>query len=207
MAALAERQEAAGTGAQALRRHRRTVARQTRNTGIVGGRHMSNTRKEAARLRGEARTAGVEGRVREAMVTIQKEMASNNGIYPENGGAVSMNEVARRAKISETTLFSPKQKELGKNVKAWVESLKKTEIVGRKKVQRTVFERSEDWRQKYLALQDAHIATELDLQDSKVQFQNTEKALAELKYKYDALLEQMRAGAASKVSPFPKGNR
>lgn len=168
---------------------------------------MSNTHKEAARLRGEARTAGVEGRVREAMVTIQKEMATNNGIYPENGGAVSMNEVARRAKISETTLFSPKQKELGKNVKAWVESLKKTEIVGRKKVQRTVFERSEDWRQKYLALQDAHIATELDLQDSKVQLQDAEKALAEMQEKYDALLEQMRVGAASRITPFPRGNR
>lgn len=168
---------------------------------------MSEMHKEAARLRGEARSAGVEARVREAMVTIQKEMAANNGIYPENGGAVSMNEVARRAKISETTLFSPKQKELGRNVKAWVESLKKTEVVGRKNVQRTVFERSEDWRNKYLALQDAHIATELDIQDAMVQLQVAHKALGELKDKYDALLEQMRAGAASKVTPFPRGNR
>lgn len=168
---------------------------------------MSEIHKEAARLRGEARTAGVEARVREAMVTIQKEMAANNGIYPQNGGAVSMNEVARRANISETTLFSPKQKELGKHVKAWVESLKKTEVVGRKNVQRTVFERSEDWRHKYLALQDAHIATELDIQDAKVQLQDAQKALAELKDKYDALLEQMRAGAASKVTPIPRGNR
>lgn len=167
---------------------------------------MSDTHKEAARLRGEARTAGVEARVREAMVTIQKEMAANKGIYPENGGAVSMNEVARRAKISETTLFSPKQKELGKKVKAWVESLKKTEIVGRKNVQRSVFERSEDWRNKYLALQDTHVATELDLQDAKVQLQGSQKALAELNKKYDALLEQMRAGTASKITPFPKGN-
>ena len=31
---------------------------------------MSEMHKEAARLRGEARTAGVEARVREAMVTI-----------------------------------------------------------------------------------------------------------------------------------------
>jgi hypothetical protein len=168
---------------------------------------MSDTHKEAARLRGAARTAGVEVRVREAMVTIQKEMAANNRIYPENGGAVSMNEVARRAKISETTLFSPKQKDLGKHVKAWVESLKKTEVVGRKNVQRTVFERSEDWRHKYLALQDAHIATELDLQDAKVQLQDTQKALTELKDNYEALLEQMRTGAASKVTPFPKGKR
>ncbi len=168
---------------------------------------MSAIHKEAARLRGEARTAEVEAKVREAMVTIQKEMAGNNGIYPENGGAVSMNEVSRRAKISETTLFSPQQQELGKNVKAWVESLKKKEVVGRMRVRRTVFERSEDWRKKYLALQDTHIATELDLQDSKVQLQNAQQSLAELNYKYDALLEQMRAGAASKVTSFPKGKR
>jgi len=168
---------------------------------------MSEIHKEAARLRGEARTAEVEAKVREAMLTIQKEMAANNGIYPENGGAVSMNEVARRAKISETTLFSPKQKELGKLVKAWIESLKKKEVVGRMRVQRTVFERSEDWRKKYLALQDAHIATELDLQDAKVQLQDAQKNLAELNNNYDALLEQMRAGAASKVTPFPKGIR
>lgn len=168
---------------------------------------MSDAYKEAARLRGEARTAGVEAKVREAMVTIQKEMATNNGIYPQNGGAVSMNEVARRAQISETTLFSPKQRELGKNVKAWVESLKKTEVVGRKNVQRTVFERSEDWRNKYLALQDVHIATELDLQDANVQLQDAQKALVELNNNYDAMLEQMRAGGTSKVTPFRKGNR
>ena len=168
---------------------------------------MSEIHKVAARLRGEARTAGVEARVREAMVTIQREMAANNGIYPENGGAVSMNEVARRAKISETTLFSPKQRELGKLVKAWVESLKKTEIVGRKNVQRTVFERSENWRNKYLALQDSHIATELDLQDAKVQLQDAQKAWDELNKKYEALLNQMRDRAASKITPFPKGKR
>lgn len=168
---------------------------------------MSEIHKEAARRRGEARTAEVEAKVREAMVTIQKEMTANNGIYPVNGGAVSMNEVARRAKISETTLFSPKQKELGKIVKTWVEFLKRKEVVGRMRVRRTVFERSENWRMKYLALQDTHIATELDLQDAKVQLQDAQKALSELKDKYDALLEQMRSSAASKVTPFPKGNR
>lgn len=183
------------------------MACRSRGTGDSAGQHVSEIHKEAARLRGQARTAGVEAKVREAMVTIQKEMADNKGIYPENGGAVSMNEVARRAKISETTLFSPKQKELGKHVKAWVESLKKREIVGRRNVQRTVFERSEDWRNRCLALQDAHIATELDLQDAKVQLQDAEKALMELNEKYDALLEQMRDSAASKITLFSKGKR
>lgn len=165
---------------------------------------MTEMHKEAARLRGAARTAGVEARVREAMLDIQKEIVANKGIYPQNGGAVSMNEVARRAKISETTLFSPKQKELGQTVKAWVELLKKTEVIGRKKVQRSVFERSEDWRNKYLALQDAHIATELDLQDAKVQLQDAQRTQAEMNKKYEALLDQMRAGAASKVMSIPK---
>ncbi len=167
---------------------------------------MSTAHKEAARLRGESRTAEVEVRVREAMVRIQKEIATNNGTYPNNGGAVSMNEVARRANISESTLFSPKQKALGKNVKVWVESLKKTEVIGRKKVQRAAFERAEDWRHKFLALQDIHIATELELQDAEVQLQIAQKEFAEVKDKYDTLLEQMRIGAATNVTPFRKGS-
>lgn len=165
---------------------------------------MSLAHKEAARLRGEVRTATVEAKVREAMAIIQIEMDVNNGIYPHNGGAISMNEVARRAKISDTTLFSPKQKELGKNVKAWVESLKKTEVIGRTNVKRTLFERSQDWRHRFLALQDAHIATELDLQDAKVQLQLVKNVLAELTEKYDTLLEQMRASTSSRITPLPK---
>lgn len=165
---------------------------------------MSDIHKEAARLRGEARTAQVAAKVREAMTNIEKEMSDNQGIYPVNGGAVSMNEVARRAAISLTTLFSPKQKELGRVVKAWVESLKKTEVVGRKRVQRTLAERSEDWRNLFLALQDTHIATELDLHDAKVQLQDTLKSLAEMTDKHDTLCEQLRAEAGSKVTAFPK---
>lgn len=171
---------------------------------------MSAVHKEAARRRGEARSAGVEVRVREAMRTIQEEMAANGGIYPANGGAVSMNEVARRAGISLTTLFSPKQKGLGTIVKTWVESLKKTDVVGRKRVQRTLAERSDDWRDLFLALQDTHIVTELDLQDAKVELedanvklQEAQQSLAELTEKYDALREQLGAGAAGNVAPFP----
>lgn len=172
---------------------------------------MSDIHREAARLRGAARTAGVEARVRDAMRVIQEEMADNDGIYPANGGAVSMNEVARRAEISLTTLFAPKQKALGKIVKAWIESLREKEVVGRKRVQRTLAERSDAWRELFLALQDTHIATELDLQDTNVKLeganaklQEADQSLAELTEKYDALLEQLRAGAAGKVTSLPK---
>lgn len=165
---------------------------------------MSEAHKKAAQLRGEARTAQVDIKVRKAILTIQQEMATNDGIYPNNGGAVSMNEVARRAKISETTLFSPKQKELGKFVKDWIESLKKKAIVGRKNVQRSHFERSKDWHKKYLSLQDTHITTELELQDAKVQLQEALQSLADMKKKYSTLLEQLHQRTDSKIKPFTK---
>ena len=165
---------------------------------------MSEAHKKAAKLRGEARTAEVDTKIRQAILTIQQEMAANDGIYPSNGGAISMNKVARRAKISETTLFSPKQKELGKFVKDWIESLKKKAIVGRKNVQRSHFERSKDWHKKYLSLQDAHITTELELQDAKVQLQEAHQSLADLKEKYSALLEQLHQRTDSKITPLKK---
>lgn len=169
---------------------------------------MSEVHKEAAKRRGQARTAGVELKVREAMVVIQNEMAANGGIYPANGGAISMNEVARRAGISETTLFAPKQKELGRVVKAWVDSLKTKEVVGRMRVRRTVFERSEDWRKQYLALQDQHILLELELQDAQVELENERKKTARLTEQNEALLHQLRVGAAGKVAAIPaKGKR
>lgn len=153
---------------------------------------MSEIHKEAALRRGEKRSAAIEARVRRAMVTIREEMTANSGIYPQNGGAISMNEVARRASISETTLFAPKHRELGKSVKAWVDSLKGKEVVGRMRVRRTLQERSEDWRKLFLALQDQHVGVELELQDAQVELEKVRKDLAELSEKYIALLQQMR---------------
>lgn len=111
--------------------------------------------KEAAKLRGEKRSSDVERRVQEAMVTITAEMKANGGIYPKNGGAVSMNEVARRAGIHATTLHTQKQSQLGERVKFWVVSLKKKEVVGRMRVRRTFAERAEGWKARYEAFRTA----------------------------------------------------
>lgn len=166
---------------------------------------MAEVHKQAALKRGAERSSEVEAKVREAMATIKREMAANGGIYPRHGGKVSINEVARRAGISETTLFSPKQRELGRVVKDWVESLKKTETVTRMRVRRTFQERAEDWRKLYLALKDQHILVELELQDAQVELDKARQELAEKTEQYDALLDQMRKGAAGKVTPITKG--
>lgn len=165
---------------------------------------MSNQFEKAALVRGEARSADVERKVKEAMDAIMTEMKANGGIYPANGGAVSKNEVARRAGISLTTLFSPKQKELGQKVTLWLDALKKKETIGRQRVRRSFVERAEDWKSRYLALQDSHIKTELDLQHAQAE---RDEAVAEAQRLCDekaALLEQLRLAGNSKVTPIKK---
>jgi hypothetical protein len=159
---------------------------------------MTSKLIDAARRRGQARTAQVEIDVNNAMTTMQKEINENGGIYPRNGGAVSMNEVARRADISQTTLFSPKQKILGQAVKAWIESLKNKQIVGRTRARRTLYERSEDWRKKYLALQDTYILTELELQDAIASLENLREDIKKLHDENIELTQQVRACCAVK---------
>lgn len=167
---------------------------------------MSDKHKMAALTRGEARSAEIKNKVQVAMDTIVAEIKANDGIYPANGGAVSKNEVARRAGISLSTLFSPKQKELGERVSLWLETLKKRETVGRMRVRRSFAQRAEDWKARYLALQDTHIKTELDLQSAQAE-RDEALALAEkLRDENSALVEQLRMAGSSKVIPFTKRN-
>jgi hypothetical protein len=167
---------------------------------------MSTQVKAAAKLRGAARTAQVELKVRNAMESIRKEISENGGVYPKNGGAVSMNEVARIACISQTTLFSPKQKALGQTVKAWVETLKKTDVVGRLRVQRKAHERAEDWRKKLIDMQNAFVATELELQDTKALLEQAKDELNKLRLENSTFHRQLALVAKSKITPIKNKN-
>lgn len=165
---------------------------------------MSDMHKKAAKARGEKRSADIAQRVKTAMRIIETEVKENEGIYPHNGGAISKNEVARRAEINPTTLFSPKQKALGEQVSLWLDTLKKKETVGRMRVRRTFAERAEDWKTRYLALQDSHIKTELDLQQAEAERDEARAEAAKLRQDNAALLEQLRLVGASKVTPMPR---
>lgn len=161
---------------------------------------MSDTYKEAAKARGRARSAGVTERVREAMKSIMDEMKANAGVYPANGGAVSMNEVARRASIHATTFHTDAQKELRAEVRAWVESLKKKDTVGRMRVRRAYAERAEDWKRKYVDLQNSHQKTELDLQQAESERDEVMRVVERLRQENATLLELVKANSDNKVA-------
>lgn len=159
---------------------------------------MSERHKVAAAKRGAARTEKVVQQVEGAMQAIKAEMNTNGGIYPHNGGAVSMAEVARRAEINESTFYKKDNTDLKERVALWLNTLKKKETVGRMNVRKTLQQRAEGWHEKYKDLETRHIVTELQLQQLQSEHEKLQRD-------YDGLLEQMRKTGQNKIVPFPKG--
>lgn len=158
---------------------------------------MSEQHKIAAAKRGAARTEKTFQRVDDAIRAISDDIAGNGGIYPHNGGAVSMAEIARRAGINEATFYKKDNTALKERAVLWLDTLKKKETVGRMRVRKTFQQRAESWKEKYAALQNRHIITELQLQQLQAE-------LEKLRHDYDTLLEQMRVAGQNKVTPFQK---
>ena len=165
---------------------------------------MSSKDKEAALKRGQARSSKIERKVLDAMTTIEAEMKANGGVYPENGGAVSKNEVARRAEISTSTLFSPKQRALGDRVLQWVEDLEHKAGTGRMRVQRTYAQRAEDWKTEYLAIVDNYRKSELLLQSAQSERDEALALVEKLKAENAAIIEQLKIAGISKITAIPK---
>lgn len=157
---------------------------------------MSEQHKAAALKRGADRTAKTLQRIEEAIRAIADEMQANGGIYPHNGGAVSMAEIARRAGINESTLYKKDNAALKERVSLWLDTLKKKETVGRMRVRKTLLQRAESWKEKYVALKNRHIKTELEFQQLQAEHEK-------LREDYDSLLEQLRIAGQNKVTPFP----
>ncbi len=169
---------------------------------------MSEQHKLAAARSGAARTAKMEQQVTEAMQAVLADMQSNGGIYPHNGGAVSMAELARRAGINESSFYKkePENLALKKKAALWLDTLKKKETVGRMRVKKTLSQRTEDWQQKHDALQQRHICTELELQASKAEWEVERKELTEkiatLKGENAALTTLLKSSGDGKVTPL-----
>jgi len=158
---------------------------------------MSEQHKLAAAKRGAAKTAKIHQQVKDAIRTISNEMQDNGGIYPQNGGAVSMAEIARRAEINESTFYKKNNAALKERVSLWLNTLKKKETVGRMRVRKTFQQRAESWHVKYKALETKHVITELQYQELQSQHEDLQR-------KYDSLLEKNCIDAESKVIALPK---
>lgn len=157
---------------------------------------MTDKHKHAAILRGAARTEKMGMAVKEAMRVIHADMQANGGIYPQNGGAVSMAELSRRAGISESSFYKkePENIALKDMANLWLDTLKKTESVGRMRVKKSLAQKAEDWQQKYHALEQRHLRTELELQSLAAQMHKLQKENAALA---DKISKQVKTNVTS----------
>lgn len=172
---------------------------------------MSEQHKLAAIKRGAARTAKLEKQVLDAMEAIKSDIQANGGIYPQNGGAVSMAELARRAGINESSLYKKDNTALKERATLWLDTLKKKETVGRMRVRKALAQRAKDWREKYKALEQSHMLTERELQaiqsEGETERKVNEERIAALEKENAVLREELRKSGESKVAPLPKGKR
>jgi septation ring formation regulator EzrA len=161
--------------------------------------------QERALERGRERSGALDKRVREMMATIDQEIAANEGIYPHNGGALSAAELARRAGVHQTTFFTPTQREtLGKDVKAWIEKVKASHIVGKGPVRRNLSERLEDWKALYEGLAQSHRDTELELQQAEAELNEARSELERVRDENETLKELLAKSGHTKIVPLRK---
>lgn len=129
--------------------------------------------RQAALSRHDSNAEETHKRVRAILRTIQKEMAANAGIYPNNKGAVSLAEVARRAEIHPVTFHKERYVDLASEVKLWLETLRQGATIGRVRVRKELGTRVQEWKQLYESLLETHRVSETDLAYAEARLQET----------------------------------
>ncbi len=155
--------------------------------------------KEAAKRRGAMRTEDVRARVRSALKVIEQEIRENDGIYPHRNGALSSAEVARRASIHPTSLFTRSLSSLGEEVRQWLDRVKAEKSIGTVKARRSLVDRISDWKRQYECLLQAHRDTELLLHQTQHELTHARGILERLEGELARLREESKKLDIGKV--------
>jgi len=121
-------------------------------------------------------------KTRTMMKTIQEEMAANGGIYPQNKGAVSAAEVARRCGYHPGTLHKGRYDDLRQELQDWIDALKGVGVVGRTRVRKALAQRADEWKELYENLVEVHRVTETDLMQEQARVRELEEELGRLRH-------------------------
>lgn len=94
------------------------------------------------------RTQAVVDKLHAAMRAIERDIEQHEGIYPLNGGRLSLAEVCRRADVKTVTLMGPTHKDSTKvEVDRWLEQALSAMVRGKKSVRRAVTDRATAWKE------------------------------------------------------------
>jgi hypothetical protein len=163
--------------------------------------------RSRAITRGQIRSSEVIERVRAAMKAMQLETDKNGGVYPYRNGNITSAEVARRAAIHPTTFFTARQRELGREVRRWINTVKERRGKATRPVRREMEERIKAWREKYEGLARSHRHTELELQQREAELSGALNEIENLQLKNESLRSQIASARPTNVVSFQKKHR
>lgn len=156
----------------------------------------------------KARTTKVISKVREAMKVMELDIQTSEGIYPFNGGRISVAEVCRRAKISNMTLQAPAHRDSTKVVvEEWIKKLTVRLTTGAKIVRRAVTDRAEEWKRVHDEIATAYHIDHLTLVNVRVELDEAHGRIRELEKINAVLIEQMQKVSGMNVTNINKGKQ
>ena len=171
---------------------------------------FSETSKELIRAsalaRGVQRHDAVAAKVTEAMRAIEQEIQANEGIYPSNGGALNLSELARRSGIGPKTLFAASYKDTftTRVVTPWLLNIKGIEAASRREAKRKAAKQVSEWRELYGDLLSAYRISELEWQEARRLRAEAEEKVQQLMAENKALLRKINQLKKGNVTALPR---
>jgi hypothetical protein len=156
----------------------------------------------------KARTTDVIAKVKGAMKQMELDIQNSEGIYPFNGGRITVAEVCRRAKISNMTLQAPSHRDSTKVVvEEWIRKLTVHLTTGAKIVRRAVTDRAEEWKRVHDEIATAYHIDHLTLVNVRADLDEAQRRIKELEELNATLLEQLKASSGLNITPISKGKK
>ena len=152
------------------------------------------------------RTTKVIAKVRNAMKEMELDIQKSEGIYPFNGGRITVAEVCRRAGISNMTLQAPSHRDSTKVVvEEWIKKLTVRLTTGAKIVRRAVTDRAEEWKRVHDEIATAYHIDHLTLVNVRSELDDAQRRIRELEELNATLIEQLRNVSGLNVTPIKRG--
>lgn len=149
-------------------------------------------------LHAQERTNAFVAKLKKAMNDIEKDIESNEGLYPYNGGRLSQAELCRRATVTNVALQSESHKTTTLIwVKKWLERIHHGLTTGKKLVRKKVTDRAESWKEQHAALATAYNI-------AMIEYGELENRVQALEAENGNLRDQLAEKRSLKVVPIPK---
>ena len=150
----------------------------------------------------KSRTKEFLAKIERAKTAVELDVERNEGVYPLNGGRLSLEEVCRRAGFRAVALHGPKHKETTRrDLQAWLDRLLQKMAVGKAEVRKAVTERAEEWEEKFNAQANWIHQYHLLETDRLAELMRASERIKELEREVLDLTVRLNQG---KVVPFDK---